>query len=179
MGDRHNKSRYGELWPQYRIDRCLEELNVVKDYVVLSGGWAWHFISPQNHKEYKHAHDHKDIDVFVKPENVGAVVSLLKERSFEKVWTRYDKSPSDEDFRRYEKNVTDEKEFKITIDFFVGDVPTRVVNGWNLTEPEFLLSLYSSIHSSDKCFAVKAAMKLIEANIDPVGRKELVEIPEN
>ncbi len=179
MGDKHNKKRYGEVWPQKRIDAGRIELEVVRDYIVISGGWAWHFMSPENHKEYKHAHDHKDIDMFVEPLNVGLVVSLLKGRGFEKVWTRYDKLQSDEEFRRYEKNViSEDEEFKITIDFFVREVPSRTINKWRVVEPEFLLSLYSSIHSSDKCFAVKAALELINKGVDPVGREELITVPE-
>jgi len=40
MGAPHNKDRYGELWPQHRIDANLADLEPVKDMVVLSGGWA-------------------------------------------------------------------------------------------------------------------------------------------
>ncbi len=180
MSKPHNKKRYGELWPQGRIDLCLKELKTIKPFVTLSGGWAWHFMSPIGHKEYKHAHDHKDIDLFVEPANVATVVSLLKGQGFAKVWTKYDKLPSQEDFRRYEKRVelNEQTSVKVTIDFFVrDDVPYHEIEGWKVTEPNFLLSLYSSIHSSDKCFAVKAAMRLLEEGIDPVGRAELVEIP--
>ncbi|MDM8552090.1 hypothetical protein QUF72_18545 [Desulfobacterales bacterium HSG2] len=180
MGNLHNKERYGEVWPQYRIDACKKELEKIKPYVTLSGGWAWHFMSPLNHTEYKHSHDHKDIDLFVEPENIAVVVSLLKSRGFKKVWTKYDKLPSSEDFRRYEKRhfFKDGSSVKITIDFFVrSDVPIREIDGWRLTEPSFLLSLYGRIHSSDNCFAVKAASKLIHSGIDPVGRRELTELP--
>jgi hypothetical protein len=179
MAAPHNKNRYGETWPQYRIDCALEELKQLKDMIILSGGWAWHVMSPDGHVEYKHAHDHKDIDLFVYPDKVADVVAKLKSRGFEKVWTKYDKHQSAEDFRRYEKvvNTNDRRNVRITIDFFVNDVPYRTVKGWMVVEPEFLLSLYSNIHSSDKCFAVQAAVKLIAAGIDPVDRAELVEIP--
>lgn len=181
MGDSHNKERYGELWPGHRIDACKKELELVKPYVTISGGWAWHFMSPPDHAEYKHAHDHKDIDLFVDPGNVGVVVSLLKSRGFEKAWTKYDKLPSAEDFRRYEKRERLENglSVKITIDFFVrSGVPARDIDGWKVTEPDFLLSLYGGIHSSDKCFAVKAASKLLDMGIDPAGRPELAELPD-
>ena len=180
MSTPHNKNRYGELWPQHRIDVCLRELEAVKPFVTLSGGWAWHFMSPADHHEYKHAHDHKDIDLFVEPDRVATVVSLLKGQGFEKVSTKYDRLPSEEDFRRYEKRVglEDRASVKVTIDFFVrADVPYREIAGWKVTEPNFLLGLYHSIHSSDKCFAVKAAAQLLEQGIDPVGRPELVELP--
>ena len=180
MGTPHNKKRYGELWNQNRIDICLKELEVIKPFIILSGGWAWHFISPVGHIEYKHAHDHKDIDLFVEPTNVATLVSLLKGRNFEKVWTKYDKLPSQEDFRRYEKRVeiNVKSSIKVTIDFFVREnVPHLEIDGWKVTQTKFLLSLYRSIHGSDKCFAVKAAVKLLEEGINPVGRVELVEIP--
>jgi len=180
MSAPHNKQRYGELWPQQRIDVSLIELEFIKPRIILSGGWAWHFMSPKNHTEYKHVHDHKDIDLFVEPQYVAPVVAELKQRNFERVWTKYDKLPSEENFRRYEKLVfTDEtdKSFRVTIDFFVrNNVPCRKIDGWNIAEPAYLLTLYGNIHSSDKCFAVQAAAKLIEQGIDPVGREELVTI---
>lgn len=180
MADPHNPARYGETWPQYRIDASLLELEAVKPWVIVSGGWAWHFMSPKGHIELKHAHDHKDIDIFVKPENVTLVVSTLKNRGFQKARTKYDRLPSEEDFRRYEKivEIANERAMRVTIDFFVHhNVPHRDVDGWTVVEPCFLLSLYSNIHSSDKCFAVQAAVKLLDKGIDPEGRKELIQIP--
>lgn len=181
MGAPHNKQRYGELWPQHRIDACLLELEAVKPWVIISGGWAWHFMSPKDHREYKHAHDHKDMDLFVEPANVALVVSTLKQRQFERVWTRYDQLPSEEDFRRYEKHVLGMEggsSVRLTIDFFVAkDLPVRELDGWNVLDPKYLLSLYSNIHSSDKCFAVQTATKLLSQGIDPVGREEMVTIP--
>jgi hypothetical protein len=186
MAAPHNPTRYGEVWPQHRIDVCLGELAAIKPWVILSGGWAWHFMSPPNHQELKHAHDHKDIDIFVQPENVAQVVATLKQRGFDKVRTKYDGLPSAEDFRRYEKGVAPEKvgegadrgPVRVTIDFFVrADVPHRTIEGWQVVEPSFLLSLYGNIHSSDNCFAVQAAVKLLAQNIDPQGHEQLVQIP--
>lgn len=179
MSDPHNKQRYGEVWPEYRISYGLAVLEAIKNVVVISGGWAWHFMSPP-HVELKHAHDHKDIDLFVHPHEVTLAISKLKEAGFEKVWTRYDKLPSDEDFRRYEKtvNLPEGKTHRITVDFFVRNVPFIVCRGgFRVVEPKTLLSFYSNIHSSDKCFAVQAATRLLEAGIDPVGRPELITIP--
>ncbi|WP_299247113.1 hypothetical protein [uncultured Aquimarina sp.] len=180
MGAPHNKKRYGELWPSYRIEYALAALAPLKELVILSGGWAWHFLSPLGHTEYKHAHDHKDIDLFVDPKNVTVVMHILLENDFQKVWTRYDKLPSDENFRRYEKTVIieDEKSFRITIDFFVKpNIPFRKIKGWTIVEPSYLLGLYSNIHSSDKCWAVQATIKLLNQNIDPLDREELITIP--
>jgi len=180
MGAPHNKNRYGEKWPAYQITYPLEELTEIQDLVILSGGWAWHFMSPDGHEEYKHAHDHKDIDLFVAPKNIASVVSVLKSRGFEKAWTKYDKHHSPEDFRRYEKlrRIDATLTLRITVDFFVSEnIPYRRVKGWDVVEPRYLLSLYSNINSSDKCFAVQAAVKLLDAGVDPVDREELVAIP--
>ncbi|WP_291902777.1 hypothetical protein [Chryseobacterium sp.] len=94
MGATHNVKRYGEVWPEFRIRLGLEILDKLRDKVIISGGWAWHFMSETGHTEYKHAHDHKDIDVFVKKENVADVVIILQKEGFQKVWTRYDHLPS-------------------------------------------------------------------------------------
>ena len=179
MGAPHNKNRYGELWPEYRVQYALTELYPLKKLVVLSGGWAWHFLSPEGHAEYKHAHDHKDIDIFIHPKNVSEVMNVLIPNGFQKVWSRYDTLPSAEKFRRYEKVVTtkDDISFRITIDFFVREVPYRKVKGWAVVQPAFLLGLYSNIHSSNKCWAVQAAIRLLDKGIDPLDRKELVTIP--
>lgn len=179
MGDPHNQNRYGELWLPARIETCLEELETIKPFVIISGGWAWHFMSPEEHIEYKHAHDHKDIDLFVPSENVATVVNILKGRDFNKVWTKYDKLPNEVEFKRYEKRVEldNNTSIKVTIDLFIKEVPYQEIAGWLIVEPQFLLSLYSRIHSSDKCFAVQAATKLIEQGIDPIGHPNLVEIP--
>lgn len=172
MADPHNKSRYGETWNQEVIDLYLEKLNYIKEYAIFSGGWAWHFMSPVNHKELKHAHDHKDVDIFVNPNDVATVINILKDIGFKKVHTRF---PAGEaDFRRYELYINDKK---LIIDFFVGDVPFVYSNGFKVVEPNYLLSLYKSIHSSDNCFAVKAAYNLIKQGIAPFNKNELVEIP--
>ena len=180
MGANHNIERYGELWPNYRIELGLELLEQLKPWVVISGGWAWHFMSPPGHLEYKHAHDHKDIDIFVHPVNVAQVMRILLEQGFRKVWTRYDHLPSPENFRRYEKIdwLLDGKQVRITIDFFESkQVKTINVDGWSLVAPVTLLSFYSNIHSSDKCWAVKAALKLLENEKDPVRNPLLIQNP--
>lgn len=179
MADEHNPDRYGETWAQHKIDAYLEAMLPFQSLVVFSGGWAWHFMSPKGHPEYKHAHDHKDVDWMVPPCNVGTVVGMLKANGFEKVTTKYDRLPSAEDFRRYEKVVEDgeHQPFRLTIDFFVRDVPCLVLDGWMVVEPSLLLTFYSTFHSSKSCFAVQAAKKLLDQGIDPVGHPSLVEIP--
>jgi hypothetical protein len=180
MGAPHNKKRYGEVWSQDRISLSLLELQFLREFIVLSGGWAWHFLSPEGHTEYKHAHDHKDIDVFVDPKYIAEVMCVLQQRHFKKVWTRYDHLQSEENFRRYEKTIeTDSgKSIRITIDFFVkSGVPSRVEKGWTIVAPEFLLTLYDNIHLIDKCWAVQASIRLLAKNIDPLDHSALVTIP--
>lgn len=180
MGAPHNKKRYGETWPEFRVQAGLEILDKLKNKVIISGGWAWHFMSEPNHTEYKHAHDHKDIDIFVRKENVAEVVSLLLQNDFEKVWTRYDHLASEENFRRYEKiiELDSEKTFRVTIDFFEkNDLETIEVNGFTIVKPELLLSFYRNIHSSDKCWAVMAAKELIAKGINPVNNPKLTALP--
>ena len=180
MGAKHNINRYGELWPNYRIELGLEILEKLKQWIVISGGWAWHFMSEENHTEYKHAHDHKDIDIFVHPKNVAQVMCILLEEGFTKTWTRYDRLPSNENFRRYEKIVWLDigREVRITIDFFEArNLETETINGWQLVSPKTLLSFYSNIHSSNNCWAVKTAVKLIKAGKNPIGHPLLSKMP--
>ena len=180
MGAPHNPERYGERWPEDRIQAWIPVLQTFKDYVVFSGGFAWHFMSPVGHPEYKHAHDHKDVDIFVTPHMVGTVIGLLKRIGFRKVQTRFDRLPSDEDFRRYEWYPKGNP-VKLVIDMFVKNVPTMTINDkWKVVEPRTLLSYYGNIHSSDKCWAVQAATRLLASGVTPeglVGREELVQQP--
>lgn len=172
MSDPHNKQRYGELNDPVRLSYYLTELEFLKAKVILSGGWAWHFMSPKGHAELKHAHDHKDVDIFVSPQNIVDVITILTSRGFKKIKTRL--PAGKDDFRRYEKIVEDKK---LVIDFFVGDdFPTVEIDGWTVVEPKCLLSFYSNICSSNNCFAVIQCAKIIAKGENPVGRKELIEI---
>lgn len=172
MANPHNKARYGELWNQTTIDLYLEKFQHIKNHVIFSGGWAWHFMSPNGHLELKHAHDHKDVDIFVPKENVIKVIEILSEIGFKKVHTRF---PAGEaDFRRYEFFENGQK---LIIDFFVGSPPCIEIDGYQVLEPNYLINLYGSIHSSKNCFAVVAASNLLKNGISPIKRNELIEIP--
>lgn len=165
MGDPHNSERYGETWPQHRTDAYLKDLESLKEFVVISGGFAWHMLSSTGHTEYKHAHDQKDLDLFVPKHLVGTVLPILSTLGYKKVTTIYDKIPSKENFRRYERTVEDSAHpaCKLTIDFFVGGHPTLTTReGWTVVRPDVLLSFYRDIHSSDNCWAVRSATRLLE-----------------
>ena len=192
MADPHNKKRYGETWDLEVINEYLYELECpeypesLRPYIILSGGWAWHFMSPMGHVELKHAHDHKDVDIFVEPQHISKVISLLSQQGFYRAPTRFDGLTNNAEFRRYEKITNGGK--KLIVDFFVNkDIQIRQVQGqgilgalftWNVVDPKQLLTFYKTIHSSGNCFAVKAADVLLKKGVDPVGRPELVEIPE-
>lgn len=179
MGDPHNQNRYGELWPQHKIEAYMNFLEFLKEDVTFSGGWAWHFLSPEGHPEYKHGHDHKDVDLFVPAANVSQVMDTLLSLGFVKVPTKYDRLPSEQDFRRYEQVVTDpvNGDFRLTIDFFVGDHPTIITSqGWKVIRPDVLLTFYSNIHSSDKAWAVQSAARMLAGGFKPEDLSGAVEL---
>lgn len=178
MGAPHNTARYGEKWQQERIDATLQEMEPLRTFLVISGGWAWHFMSPKGHPEFKHLHDHKDVDVFVHADTAAMLHVMMRKRGFVSVRTRFYKPGGD--FVRFEKVVKPSgRPFKITFDMFVGCPALRVVREdlWRVVEPRYLLSLYDSVHSSSECFAVLAAKELIDKGIDPVDNQKLIELP--
>lgn len=160
MADPVNPARAGELWDPKRIEVMRAEILKLKDLAVVSGGWAWHFLSPPGHTEYKMSHDHKDVDLFVAPADVNSLMAYLKHgEGYKRVWTRFDgKTPG---FSRYEKTVDD---VKVIVDLFVEKgVPWIFANeGVRVVEPPYLLSLYGQKHASLYCHAVRAARELVE-----------------
>jgi hypothetical protein len=110
------------------------------------------------HDELKHAHDHKDVDIFVPPDKVWMMAQRLVERGFERVWTRFD--GESDDFHRYVRFVETTKTTKVIFDVFTGDVPSVV-------------TLYGVKHSSEQCFSVQIARSLLARGINPVGRPEM------
>jgi hypothetical protein len=174
MGDPHNPARVGEKWNQERLDVQLAELEQLKNLTpfVLSGGWAWHFMSPQPHEEVKIFHDHKDIDVFIKPNDFYNFMTALKNRGFEKVKTRYDKGSGS--FCRYTKFLDNGK---IVFDVFIEDMPSVESNGFLVVPPKHLLPMYSiKKHTSEECVAVITARDLVKRGINPIGHKDLVDL---
>ena len=193
MADPHNEQRYGETWPQHRIDAYMEVLRDLRPHVVFSGGWAWHFMSPEGHTEYKHAHDHKDVDLMVPKRTVATVMGILLGLGFKRVTTKYDRLSSVEEFRRYEKVVPHylcgncswsgpedrmcpqcghkdmaDISFRITIDFFVRDVSVlQCPGGWLVVRPDQLLTFYSTLHGSKAAWSVQAAAIALQRGASP------------
>jgi len=181
MSAPHNPERYGETWPQYKIDWTLAAIEPLQPYVVVSGGYAWHFMSPEGHPEYKHAHDHKDVDLYLPKANIATVMGMLSGMGFEKVRTKYDDNP---DFRRYEMVMDDgsNRPFRITLDLFDGDVESiETPSGWRVVRPDVLLTFYKTHHSSGSCWAVQSASILLDKGEAPenlVGRGYLIACPD-
>ena len=170
---KHDPDRYGEIYT-HNMDFQFSTLERLKPWIIISGGFAWHFISPP-HVEYKHLHDHKDIDIFVTPENFTHVQLDLTEHNFYRMKTKYDNNY----FIRYErildKNLMTES--KLVIDMFKGNTQSIEVKGWRLVDPKHLLSLYYSVHQSDHCIAVQAARKLMAEGKDLIDNEELIKLP--
>ena len=45
---KHNPQRYGEIFDTELISNQLNVLEEIKEFITLSGGWAWHFITHNN-----------------------------------------------------------------------------------------------------------------------------------
>lgn len=165
---KHNFKRYGEVFDLEHIDNQLKEIEKIKDFIVLSGGWAWHFISPP-HVEYKHLHDHSDIDIFVSSKNFLNVQLILQENGWNRMKTKYDNNT----FIRYEKI----NNRKMVIDMFKGDIPNIEIKGWKVVEPNYLLSLYNTIHQSDNCIAVQKSIELQKKGVDIINNETLIILP--
>ena len=175
MGDPRNPARADEIWNPVRFAVLLEEVTALRDVCIVSGGWAWHFMSPP-HVELKLHHDHRDLDLFVRPPELPVAIGRLTERGYERSWSRFDGQSKDK-FYRWEKRVGPETEsVKVIIDLFVEDVPTVEIQGFRVVEPKFLLSLYSRVHSTSDCTSVLGARRLVEKGINPLARPELVTV---
>ena len=185
MGDPHNPERIGEIWNPHRWHVLASEIEAVKEYGALSGGWAWHFMSPP-HEEEKHLHDHRDIDMHVFPHRFAELVVVLKNRGYHRQTTRFD-DPSGE-FVRFEKHVEDAcpecreqaviseegcwhcvecgsgfdkpPVVKVIFDLFIHEVPTIEAQGYTVVEPNHMLTFYGVKHSSEQCVAVQAARRI-------------------
>jgi hypothetical protein len=163
------------MWKQQKLEAQIETVRSVKDLVVVSGGLAWHLISPE-HEEIKKMHDHSDVDLFVSPGDYASVVTTLRGRGFNRYWTKYDGiTPR---FYRYGSSVQHGgKQVKVLLDIFLEDVPSIEVGEFRVVKPAHLLTYYGRTHASARCWAVHQARILVARGIDPVGREELIQEP--
>jgi hypothetical protein len=201
VGDPHNPARYGEMWNPHRVAVLRQEIEATREFGILSGGWAWHFMSPP-HEEEKHLHDHRDIDLHVIPHLFSSLVETLTKRGYARGRTRFD-DPSGE-FVRFERVVLDAcsschaqgvveegieteclacghrepassvENVKVIFDLFVQEVPWIEVDGYRVVEPKKMLTFYGVKHSSEQCVAVVAARGLVEAGQEIVKNAALV-----
>ncbi len=169
MGDPHNKERYGETWNFGNVSALSSEIKKLPKNVVVSGGCAWCIMSP-THYEYKHAHDLKDIDLFISPSEFVETMDSLCNLGYQREKTKYDKlSP----FYRFVK-YADWGGKKVIIDLFLEDVPKVKVDGRYVVEPTYLLSLYgkhdpdSRLHGSGQCWSVQIAQELLDNGDSPI-----------
>lgn len=157
-------------WKNEKLLAQLDVVDALGDLVVVSGGLAWHLMSPP-HVEEKIMHDHSDIDLFALPKTSYEVFAKLKSMGYSQFWTKY----NTKNFYRYGQTIQKgEKRVKVLIDLYVEEVPFIKVNGYQIVEPKYLLSLYETTHSSKDCTAVKNATILVSHGQDPVGRYELI-----
>ncbi len=164
------------MWKQEKIRAQFREVEAIKENVVISGGLAWHLMSPP-HVEHKLTHDHKDVDLFVFPPKFSSTIETLKNRGFEKYWTKYD--GISKDFYRYgltaiRQDIEKPYHVKVLMDLFVEEVPWVQLGKFKIVQPQYLLGLYEHTHTSKECVAVQAAMKLVAKGISPIGRSELI-----
>lgn len=149
-----------------------EEARALGQLGALSGGWAWHFLAPP-HEDSELLHDHHDIDLLVDPENVVPAIAALAARGFVRVGTRFVRSSSLHEFRRYERHaIAGGARVKIPVDFFVARVPSRRVKGVSVVEPAVLLGFYPL--QKKACWSVRQARLLWSRGLDVENRPELV-----
>jgi hypothetical protein len=99
-------------WKDEKLSAQLDVVNALGNLVVVSGGLAWHIMSPP-HVEEKIMHDHSDIDLFAIPETSYEVFSKLKSMGYSQFWTKY----NTKNFYRYGQTIQKgEKRVKVLID---------------------------------------------------------------
>lgn len=171
---KRDPKRIDDEWDLVKIKVVDAEIRKFPNYIVLSGGWAWHYMSPK-HVERKILHDHKDIDMFVPPSRFAELVAFLQSWNYERIWTKYDKHSTE--FYRYETHVGEKGTIKVLIDVFLKEVPFIEIPRMNLkvVEPKTLLSFYGEVHTTDDCVAVIAAKNCLARGVNPAFRNEMVE----
>lgn len=152
---------FGQRWNPVRLRVIEQELVAFQPYVVLSGGWAWHFLTPPGHTEYVAAHDHEDADVVVLPQQVAPLMVLLTARGYERAQKGCVDPDSDIDLNRYTRVVNHHAEpVKVVLGIMVADVPHVEAGGFRVIEPSLLLA-DASRHGSRACLSARIARDLV------------------
>lgn len=170
MGDPRNPARKNEIYDPDRLARQFVEIRAIQNLnFILSGGLAWHFLSP-SHTEYKILHDHKDVDIFVPPPETQAFRAALRSQGFECSRTQWDRNDFFRLVKFYDRG-------KIVFDIFVQAVPSIPAHGYRVVDPKVLLGFYKTMHQSGDCVAVMAARKLLAAGKSVLNSPELIRMP--
>lgn len=109
--------------------KTVQLLTQLKPWIILSGYWA-RYITNQTAVQ-----DENDIELYIHPSNTHKIIELLEAQGFNKVWTRYDYVPNNENFKQYEKTdwTYDGKQTKSVIHIYQTlAIDTITINGWAL-----------------------------------------------
>lgn len=168
-------SGFSQRWNPLRLQVIEQELVAFQPYVVLSGGWAWHFLTPAGHTEYVEAHDHEDADVVVLPQQVAPLMVLLTARGYERTQSLGVGSESDIDMNRYERVVRHHAEpVKVTLEMMVADVPHVEAGGFRVIEPSLLLT-HAPPYGSRACLSARIARELVARGETVAGHPAMAE----
>jgi hypothetical protein len=162
-------------WKQEKLLAQIDTVRRFGNTVVVSGGLAWHMMSPP-HIEDKRHHDHSDVDLFIIPSKAREFFHILCGTGFNRYYTKYN-TPN---FYRYGKTIQwDKKRVKVLLDLFIEEIPFIRIGNFQVVDPKHLLPLYETTHSSKKCTAVVNATELIRKGLNPINRPELVGLKPN
>lgn len=179
-----------DRWDGSRLAVFEQELRGLAEALpfVVSGGWAWHLMTPVGHAEYLQAHDHRDLDLFLDPQSRDEAGEKLRRLGYIQAWTRFDSSAlasagggSPRPFARYVKDaLRDDRYHKVTIDLFLEPIASREIQApWGgsirVVPPIRLLELYHGTHQAESCLSVRIARDLLVRGVDPVGHPEMAE----
>lgn len=177
-----------DRWDASRLAVFEQELRDLSEAlpVVVSGGWAWHLMTPAGHVEYRHAHDHRDLDLFLDPRFRDDAMNTLRRMGYIQSWTRFDSSAltssvgsSPRPFSRHVKDaLRDDRYYKVTVDLFLEPIAVREIQApWGrsirVVPPARLLELADSQSPAAACLSARIARDLLARGLDPVGHPEM------
>lgn len=154
-----------ETWDPLLLAAYLNLLQELKAFVVIGGGWAWHFLSPKGHIEYKNLHDHQELDILAPPRTIETAHTALQRSGFKATTL----GPLDRQYRNQES-------FLLVVNFRVQDAPVvQCPGGWLVLPPDQLLARYGR-----QGLAARAASEFLASGKKPtelIGWQGLVNQP--